>query len=68
MEKITIPIQGMSCGGCVRNVQHALERVPGVHVDAVTVGSAVLSYDPLLTNREAIFASITRAGYMPQAA
>lgn len=66
MTQITIPIQGMSCGGCVRNVQQALGGLPGVRVDAVTVGSASVSYDPSVTDRDAIFASITRAGYTPQ--
>lgn len=68
MNQITIPIRGMSCGGCVRNVQHALGRLPGVRVDKVAVGSATVSYDPSATDRRAIEAAITRAGYEPQAA
>ncbi len=68
MNQITIPIHGMSCGGCVRIVQLALGSLPGVRVVAVTVGSAAVSYDPSITDRDAIFASITSAGYTPQAA
>ena len=68
MNQITIPIQGMSCGGCVRNVQQALGRLSGVRVDAVTVGSAALSYDPAVTNRDAIVAAIAGAGYTAKAA
>lgn len=68
MNQLTIPIQGMSCGGCVRNVERALGSLPGVHVEQVTVGSAAVSYDPSVTDRDAILASITGAGYAPQAA
>ncbi len=68
MNQITIPINGMSCGGCVRNVQQALGRLPGVVVEKVTVGSATVKYDPSVTDRDAIFATIERAGYVPQAA
>ncbi|MEX2178497.1 MAG: cation transporter [Gemmatimonadaceae bacterium] len=68
MNQITIPIQGMSCGGCVRNVERALGRLPGVRVERVTVGSTAVSYDPSVTDRDAIFDSITTAGYAPQAA
>ena len=68
MQHITIPIRGMTCSGCVRHVRDALTRVPGVSLETVTVGSATLSYDPSLTDRDAIFATIEGAGYMPQAA
>lgn len=65
MHQITIPIGGMSCGGCVRNVQQALGRLPGVRVDTVTVGSATVSYDPAVTDSDTIVAAVTRAGYAP---
>ena len=68
MQRITIPIQGMSCGGCVRNVHHALGRLPGVRVDNVSVGQATVSYDPAVTDRGAIAAAIERAGYATRAA
>ena len=68
MKETTIRIRGMSCGGCVRNVQEALGRIPGVRVDTVTVGSATVSYDPAVTDHDDILAAIERAGYVPQAA
>ena len=68
MQQITIPIDGMTCGGCVRNVQHALGRIPGVRVEKVVVGSATLSYDPAVSGSDALFAAIKGAGYMPRAA
>lgn len=68
MERITIRMGGMTCGGCVRNVKHALERLPGVNVEGVTVGSATVSFDPSMIDRASILAAIERAGYAPQAA
>ncbi len=68
MHRITIPIRGMSCGGCVRNVQQALGRLPGVLVETVTVGSATVEYDPSVTDRDTILNTIELAGYVPQAA
>jgi copper chaperone CopZ len=63
--QITIPIRGMSCGGCVRNVQRALGTISGVHVDSVSVGSAIVSFDPAVTDRRALNEAIERAGYEP---
>ena len=68
MNQITIPISGMSCGGCVRSVGEALRRLPGVHVETVTVGSATLEYDASITDRDTLFKTIEAAGYVPLAA
>ncbi|HUF26014.1 MAG TPA: heavy-metal-associated domain-containing protein [Gemmatimonadaceae bacterium] len=65
MHRITVPIRGMSCGGCVRGVQRALESIPGVHVEAVSVGSATVSVDGDIAGREDVLAAIRRAGYAP---
>lgn len=35
-----IKIEGMHCDGCVRRVKMALEKLPGLHVEDVAVGSA----------------------------
>lgn len=68
MQRISISIAGMSCGGCVTNVRNALVRIPGVQVERVTVGSATVAYDPAVTSPEALRAAIARAGYKPLAA
>ena len=68
MERMTIPIVGMSCGGCDSNVRKALARTPGVEVEQVRVGAASVSCDPAITSPDAIRAAITRAGYTPRAA
>lgn len=67
MNSTTIPIGGMSCDGCVRNLRQALGRLPGVKVEAVTVGSATVQYDPSVTDLDTIRTTITSAGYVPLA-
>lgn len=67
MERISISIGGMSCGGCVNNVRKALATIPGVEVHQVKVGSATVAYDPAVVTPEAIREAVTRAGYQPLA-
>jgi copper chaperone len=63
MEQVTVAITGMSCGGCISKVRDALAAIPGAQVDAVTVGSATVSYDGARTTPVAIAQSIRDAGY-----
>jgi copper chaperone len=65
MHSLTIPIAGMSCGGCVNSVRNALSTIPGVADAQVKVGEATVKYDPTITNPEALRGVITRAGYTP---
>ena len=67
MQRISIPIAGMSRGGCVANVRKALAPLAGVQVEEVTVGTATVSFDPAVTGLETLRAAITRAGFQPQA-
>ncbi len=68
MDPVTIPIGGMSCDNCVREVGQAIRRVPGVLSANVSVGSATVEYDSAITNRAVIAAAISFAGYTPQEA
>ena len=68
MQRVSIPIAGMSCAGCVNNVRNALTRIPGVQVEQVEVGSATVAYDPAVTSPEALRSAIALAGYKPLAA
>jgi copper chaperone len=63
MERITLKIDGMSCGGCVRQVTKALTKVPGVSVEQVQVGTATVSIDPQTTSKESLLQTIRDAGY-----
>ena len=68
MQHVVIPIAGMSCGGCARAVREALSQVPGVRVETVTPGRAVVDFDPTRTTLAALRAAIIQAGYQPLAA
>lgn len=63
MEKLTLAIEGMSCGHCVARVRQTLATTPGVHVEAVSVGAASLSYDASTISPEQIASAVSAAGY-----
>ena len=63
MQTVTLQIKGMSCGHCVSAVKQALGEVPGVKVENVAVGSAVISYEPDKTKTTDITAALADAGY-----
>lgn len=65
MRQETIFISGMSSGDCVNTVRKALAAALGIYVDAVTMGSATVSYDASLTTTAAIAEVVRRAGYVP---
>ncbi len=45
-ETLTLSIEGMHCGACVRRATAALQRVTGVRLDSVDVGSAKMKFNP----------------------
>ena len=59
----TFQIEGMSCGHCVRAVREALEGVPGVEVEAVEIGHAVVRYDTAEIGRSTLVEAVEEAGY-----
>ena len=63
MKKIELTIEGMTCEHCVRAVRGRLEQTPGVKVDDVQVGTAVIEYDPSKTNLDDIEEAIADEGY-----
>jgi copper chaperone len=68
MERLTIGIEGMSCGHCVRAVTEALREIEGVEVERVEVGSATVGYDPARVAPDAILAAVDDLGYQAHAA
>jgi Cu+-exporting ATPase len=48
VEKITLPVQGMSCASCVNKVQKALSRVPGVVQAEVNFGTEKATVEYIL--------------------
>jgi len=68
MERVTMSMDGMGCGHCVKAVRDALAELPGVQVERVDVGSATVSFDPALTPREQVVDAVRDAGYEASAA
>lgn len=63
MERVTLKIDGMTCGHCVTQVTKALSDVDGVKVEQVTVGTATVSFDPDSISEERIAQAIEDQGY-----
>ena len=63
MEQVTLNIDGMGCGACVRKVEGALRAVPGTRVEKVQVGSATCLIDPATASAEQLVRAVTAAGY-----
>lgn len=65
MAKITLYVDGMSCGHCKAAVEKALKGLSGVlDAEADLAGKNVtVTYDANKVNRETLAGSITDAGY-----
>ncbi len=68
-KSITLEIQGMTCAGCVANVERALVRTEGVLSAAVNLATAGASvrYDDALVTPEALAQAVAAAGYSARA-
>jgi copper chaperone CopZ len=62
-QELSLRIAGMHCGACVRRVTGALEKVPGLKVKTVEVGSAAVNYDPAQAKPEDIVAAVNHIGF-----
>lgn len=65
METLTLNIDGMTCGGCVRSLTNALQAVAGVDSANVSLEqhTATISFDPTQTNRAALEVVVDDAGF-----
>ncbi|NUQ12980.1 MAG: heavy-metal-associated domain-containing protein [Gemmatimonadaceae bacterium] len=63
MKTTRFHISGMSCGHCIHAVREALTALPGVRVDEVGIGSAVVSHEEELVSVGALVDAIGDAGY-----
>ena len=65
MEKVTLKVDGMTCGGCVKSVTKVLEPIAGVSSVNVTLqtGEAQIEFDPSQTNIAALRDAIEGAGF-----
>ncbi|MEO7713664.1 MAG: heavy metal translocating P-type ATPase, partial [Gemmatimonadaceae bacterium] len=65
IEKVVIPVTGMTCAACQSRVQRTLNKVPGVSDAAVNLmmGNATVSYDPAAIRPDALVEHIRATGY-----
>jgi copper chaperone CopZ len=63
MRRLTLHIEGMSCGHCLNAVSRALAALPGVEVESVRIGRAELRYDESITAPSRIEGAVADAGY-----
>jgi copper chaperone len=65
-DKLTLSIEGMHCGSCVRRVTTALEGVKGVELGSVEIGTAKLKFDRDQASAKEIAAAVDRIGFSAQ--
>lgn len=65
MANITIPVEGMTCGGCVSSVQRALLRIPGVSAALASLNPAQVEvdYEEARVDPSLLVQGIEDAGY-----
>jgi copper chaperone CopZ len=62
MRELTLRIENMHCGACVRRVTQALEKVQGVQVGEVRIGAARVQA-PDDVRESALVSAVEKAGY-----
>jgi copper chaperone len=65
MAEAKIKVEGMSCGGCVKNVTGVLKALAGVEDAEVSLGeaSATVRYDPAQVSVETLREAVENAGF-----
>lgn len=63
MQRVTLDIEGMSCGHCLNAVNRALSALPGVEIDSVAIGRAEVRFDEHLASPAQLEAAVGDAGY-----
>jgi copper chaperone len=59
MSEITLRIDGMHCGACIRRVTQALGRVPGAEITEVRIGAVRVKAE----DSAQVVAALAKAGY-----
>ena len=66
-EKISLPVEGMTCASCVGRVERALKKLPGVTDAAVNLATERADVTVDGADRASLIAAIEKAGYqVPQ--
>lgn len=67
MRALTLHIDGMSCGHCLKAVNRVLDGLDGITVDSVQMGRADLRFDENLIDPDRIAAAVSGEGYPARA-
>ena len=62
-QKLQLHIEGMHCGACVRRVTTALNRLSGVQVVNVEIGSAQVQFDADASSVPQIVDTVNELGF-----
>ena len=65
MQTELMKVTGMTCGGCINNVTHALQAIDGVDDVKVSLsaGEATVQYDERRTSPDQLKSAVKSAGY-----
>ncbi|MDY0073172.1 MAG: heavy-metal-associated domain-containing protein [Thauera sp.] len=65
MAEVEFKVEGMTCGGCVKNVTAVLQKLPGVSAAEVSLAEAKakVSHDPAQISVDALRAAVEDAGF-----
>ena len=65
MQTEIVKVTGMTCGGCISSVTHALQSVSGVSDVKVSLasGEATVQFDERRTSPDQLKSAVTGAGY-----
>jgi P-type Cu+ transporter len=63
--EVSFPVEGMTCASCVRRVERALEKTPGVASASVNLATerATVHYDPASATLDTLRGAVEKAGY-----
>jgi copper chaperone CopZ len=64
-QTLSMPVRGMTCGGCVRTVEKKLSSTPGVTKVAVDLegARATIEYDASAVQPEALANAVRQLGF-----
>jgi copper chaperone len=63
MSEVSLRIENMHCGACVRRVTQTLNSIPGVHVEEVQIGAARVNLADGGIKPAALVEAVAKAGY-----
>jgi copper chaperone len=63
LAELTLHIEGMHCGACIRRVTQTLASIEGTHVEEVRLGAARVRTTSGPAPVELLIAALAKAGY-----